>query len=207
MHERRWQPAQSPALAQIRGYWEGLRSETELPSRAMIDPRGIEQALEHAFIAERVSPGVARLRLAGMHLNDLLGMEVRGMPLTALFAPEAREAISAAIERTFAEKIPTELCLEGESGLGRPDMTAVMLLLPLRNEFGQIDRILGGLAAEGEIGRPPRRFLLAGERPLGLMAPAERPAVLEGGLAEAPAPFDAPARPGRGHLRLVHSSD
>jgi len=225
MYERSWQQAQHPALAQIRGYWEGLRSEDELPSRSMIDPRGLERALEHAFIAERVSPGVARLRLAGMHLNDLLGMEVRGMPLTALFAPDAREAASAAVERAFAEKTPVELCLDGEHGVGRPPMTAVMLLLPLRNEFGQVDRILGGMAAEGEIGRPPRRFLLADQRtlqmtgPAALAAPAVAPAVLEGGLegglqgglAEAPARFDAepdaPAPRKRGHLRLVHSAD
>ena len=77
------------AIAQVEAYWEALRGTRIVPKRSEIDPRGIEGALENAFIVERVAPGIARLRIAGSHLNDLMGMEVRGMPLTALFNPGA----------------------------------------------------------------------------------------------------------------------
>ena len=60
MADRRGKTADHPALAQLRAYWEGLRAEGDLPTRAQIDPRGIERALEYAFIAERIAPGVAR---------------------------------------------------------------------------------------------------------------------------------------------------
>ena len=38
-----------------------------------------------------MAPSVARFRLAGAHLSELMGMEVRGMPMTALFLPDARD--------------------------------------------------------------------------------------------------------------------
>lgn len=174
--------AAHPALAQLRAYWEALRDGATPPSRAEIDPRGIDRALEHAFIAERVAPGVARFRLAGMHLNDLMGMEVRGMPLTCFFVPEAREVAAGAIDGVFLGRSAVDLALEAERGIGRPALGARMLLLPLRNEAGEVARLLGGLAAEGEPGRTPRRFRLTG--------------------AAATAPV-----PRRGHLRLVYSRD
>ena len=86
-----------PALREVEAYWSGLRDGRAMPARADVDPRGIQSALEYAFILERIAPGVARFRVAGMHLNDLMGMEVRGMPLTAMFVPEGRKEISAAV--------------------------------------------------------------------------------------------------------------
>ncbi len=70
-------------LAEVRAYWEGLRVAGDLPRRDQIDPRGIAGALENTFLLERVAPGIARFRLAGMQLHDLMGMDVRGMPLSA----------------------------------------------------------------------------------------------------------------------------
>ena len=67
---------QFPAINEVEAYWEGLRMGRTVPMRSEIDPRGIERALEFTFILERIAPGLARFRLSGMHLNDLLGMEV-----------------------------------------------------------------------------------------------------------------------------------
>ena len=69
--------------------------------RADIDPRGIEPLISSAFIAERIAPGVVRLRVAGMHLNDLMGMEVRGMPLTTFIAPSDRDAFALRLVDLF----------------------------------------------------------------------------------------------------------
>jgi hypothetical protein len=221
MTDRRSKELVHPALSQLRAYWEGLRAKGDLPDRNDIDPRGIERALEHAFIAERIAPGVARLRLAGMHLNDLMGMEVRGMPLTAFIEPAMRDEMQRQVERAFAGPAAVEIMLESGRGIGRPVLRAKMILLPLRGAGGQVVRVLGGFVAEGEIGRAPRRFRLVSaaattcvqaERPAD-PAPVQAPRLVPvaAGFAEAPASFAEPARakapPRRGHLTLVHSAD
>ncbi len=172
-------------VAQIRAYWEGLRRGRDVPARAEIDPRGIEGALEYAFILERVAPGMGRFRLSGMHLNDLMGMEVRGMPLTALFTPEARKRIADATEAVFAGPAVAEVMLSAEAGIGKPALVARMILLPMKSDMGDVTRILGCIVAEGpEIGRTPRRFLVDAVRvePVAVGSPT-------------PAPSPAPVRP------------
>ena len=77
-------------LQAVRGYWEALRQNGCLPRRDQIDPRGLAVALDKVFLVERIATGQARFRLAGMQLNDLMAMDVRGMPLSALFDPTAR---------------------------------------------------------------------------------------------------------------------
>jgi hypothetical protein len=148
-------------VAQMRAYWEGLRQGRDVPARAEIDPRGLEAALEYAFILERVAPGMGRFRLSGMHLTDLMGMEVRGMPLTALFTPEARKRVADATEAVFSGPAVAELVLTAETGMGKPALTARLLLLPMKSDMGDVTRILGCLVAEGQgIGRTPRRFIV-----------------------------------------------
>lgn len=148
------------SLAHVRAYWEALRKGRQVPGRAEVDPRGIEQALEFAFIAERIAPGMARFRLAGMHLNDLMGMEVRGMPLSAFFAPEARKRISDVVEAVFQGPEVAEVTLQAEAGIGKPPLTARLLILPLKSDLGDVNRALGCLASDGQIGRSPRRFTI-----------------------------------------------
>lgn len=88
-------------IRQAEAYWTALRSDQSIPFRSQIDPRGIDQILEYAFILERVAPGVGRFRLAGQHICKLAGMEVRGMPISALFSASGREGITAVLEYVF----------------------------------------------------------------------------------------------------------
>lgn len=149
---------QFPAINQIEAYWEGLRSGRLVPQRSEIDPRGIERALEYTFILERIAPGLARFRLSGMHLNDLLGMEVRGMPFTSFFTPAARNRVTNVLESVFDGPQTAELTLAAERSIGKPPMDAKVILLPLRSDLGEITRVLGCLISLGPIGRAPRRF-------------------------------------------------
>jgi len=146
------------ALAQVEAYWDGLVINGRPPRRADIDPRGIEDVLEYTFVLERIAPNVGRFRVAGMHLNDLMGMDVRGMPLSAMFLPEARRDIGAAMENVCKTPAVTRLTLTGDKGIGKPGLDAQLLLAPLTDEFGGATRILGCLQAQGAIGRQPRRF-------------------------------------------------
>ena len=211
-------------LAEVRAYWEGLRQGGDLPRRDEIDPRGIAGALENTFLLERVAPGIARFRLAGMQLHDLMGMDVRGMPLSALIEPAGRNRLAEGLETVFAAPGITEIWLEGERGIGRPALEARLLILPLTAARGEVGLAIGCLALHGALGRAPRRFAIAGvmsekiERRESGRRQAERAlpdrrlpeAVAPPGLAEASALFTpAYPRPPRGKpkLRLVHSRE
>ena len=210
-------------LAEVRAYWEGLRVGAALPSRDEIDPRGIAGALENTFLLERVAPGIARFRLAGMQLHDLMGMDLRGMPLSSLFEPLARNRLAEVLEGVFAGPGTLEIRLEGERGIGRPALEARMLILPLTAARGEVGLAIGCLALHGALGRAPRRFAIAGvtgetiarhlpdRRPAQAAQPDRRHSEASPqGLAETAAVFTPVfPRPPRGkpHLRLVHSRD
>lgn len=147
-----------PEQAKLTAYWRTLRGKRLLPARADVDPRAIEDCLEYAFILERIAPGLARFRLAGMHLNDLMGMEVRGMPVTCFFPPEARRQISAVVEEVCEGPATAVLELKGEDGFGKPEILGELTLLPMTNDFGDVNRIMGALTTVGRLGRTPRRF-------------------------------------------------
>jgi hypothetical protein len=147
-----------PAFAEMRGYWEALRRPDGLPLRADLDPRGLKNCLHQALIAERVAPGLARMRLAGATFTDVMGMEVRGMPLSALFDPMARAPLEAVLNRVFSGGELATLLLEAERGLGRPALTAQLMLLPMVGDTGEVDLMLGCLVLRGTAGRTPRRF-------------------------------------------------
>ena len=145
-------------LAQIEGYWTALRGSRLLPLRSEIDPRGLKGALEYCFVLERIAPGIARLRVAGSHLGDLMGMEVRGMPISSFLTGNARQEFGEMLEEVFETPATASIMLSAETGFGRPPLRARMILLPVRSDLGDTSRVLGGFVTEGDIGRVPRRF-------------------------------------------------
>lgn len=203
------------ACNQVEAYWEGLRGADLVPNRSQIDPRGIEDALNNAFILEAIGGGNVRIRIAGTHLSDLLGMEVRGMPISTFFSPASRDAFARSVQSVLESPATMRLSLRGEKGWAQPAMAAQMLLLPLRSDLGDVTRILGCLETVGPLGQTPRRFELLGadkrkleqaeDRPL--PAPTVQFAEPELGFGEAPASFQqAPsdAKPKRpSYLKLV----
>lgn len=147
-------------LAQIDGYWETLRGTRLLPLRSEIDPRGLKGALEYCFVLERIAPGLARLRVAGSHLGDLMGMEVRGMPISSFLSSGSRKEFGEMLEDVFERPAKAVITLTAETGFGRPPLKAKMILMPVRSDLGDTSRILGGFMADGDLGRAPRRFTI-----------------------------------------------
>ena len=107
-----------PAIAQTEAYWEALPGTRLMPDRADVNPRGIENPLEYAFIGEGIAPGLARLRLADMHLSDLMGMEVRGMPLSSFIVLHERQQMAEAIDQMFDSPACVTRTLRAETGIG-----------------------------------------------------------------------------------------
>lgn len=194
-------------LNQVRAYWEALREDDLPPQRSQLDPRGIEDALSNSFLAERVAPGIARFRIAGMHLADVMGMDVRGMPISACFEPAGRSQFVQEFEQVFAGPALLEMTLCADRGIGRPELEAKLLILPLLAEDGRCNLALGCLVTAGQIGRSPRRFRI---RKTGItsITPQRRDEScgkqMEQGFSDPSAYFTPPrARSGHPHLRLV----
>ena len=151
-------PGSVSAMRQAEAYWTALRRGSDIPSRSQIDPRGLENILPQTFILERIAPGIARFRLAGQKVNEMAGMEVRGMPITAFFTPAARKQVSAALENMFDSPAVIELTLQTENNRLRSPREARILLLPLRSDLGDISRALGVFVSEGNPTGVSQRF-------------------------------------------------
>lgn len=200
-------------LSIVEAYWDALRAGREMPKRAEINPRGIESALEYAFILERVAHGVARMRIAGSHLHDLMGMEARGMPLTAFFEHDYRVQVAGLLEEVFQTPAAADVLMTSSSSLGRPALEAWIVLLPLKSDLGDVSRILGCMVSKGDLAEAPRRFKLADStlrRLDGKVEPAGKPVVRE--FAEPAKSFEAKLpeasnskRPA--YLRLIKNDD
>lgn len=202
-----------PEIAEVDAYWTALKGPRLVPGRLDIDPRGIEGALGHVMLLERIAPGVARIRLAGNHLSDLMGMDVRGMPVSALIAPQDRARFADHLEQVFTAPAKMVAELAAERAIGKPKLDARLLVLPLSDGDGRITRALACLSTHGTLGRAPRRFGLEAQqcRPLSGAIPLPLPRVYA--MAEAPQPFDRPdlrradSAPRKPYLRLVASDD
>ncbi|NEX45152.1 PAS domain-containing protein [Pseudotabrizicola algicola] len=186
-------------IAEVRAYWEALREGDMLPRRERVDPRGIAGALESSFLIERIAPGIARFRIAGMLYNDLMGMDIRGMPISCLFLSDAREPLQRDLERVFGTPAIVTLDLLAERSLGRAPLHGRMQILPMLGRDDDSTLAIGCLELAGEIGRAPRRFSITGAQ-IEQIIPQRAAAALP--VPAAPPPR---AQPGVPHLRLVKS--
>ncbi len=141
-------------------YWERLRAGRPCPSRAEVDPRDRAGDARHLFVLEDLGQGNLRFRLAGTALIDAFGYELRGMSARSVMEGQARESFVALIAETLAEPGV------GYARLFAPDGVTVweVVLLPLRGNFGQIDRLIGCLhpvsGRTPEAGDVPLRFTI-----------------------------------------------
>ena len=210
------------AVADVEAYWDRVRAGRLVPSRSEIDPSGLRSHLAHVFVVERIASGLARVRIAGRHLTELMGLEVRGMPVSALFEPASRDELGDAMQALFDDPAKLRFELEASGGFGRPAITGQMMLLPLRSDLGEVSRALGVVQMTGKIGRPPRRFEIARQTHQGLVGFAGPEAAPLRGFSElddqtrpkghAPAPArrgeTAGLRPSKvPYLQLVSDSD
>lgn len=182
-------------LSSLRNYWERLRAGRIAPYRAEIDPRQFEGALENMFIVERLSTDNMRIRLAGMKVCEMMGMEVRGMQPGMLVADADRQRLDRLLGVAMSEPAVVKLALHAEGRGG--GWRGAMLLMPLRSDFGEINRVLGCACVSGEIpgGALVFRIEEVTVSPIEASAAAEQVPVMPG-FAEETATFShAPAAP------------
>ena len=212
-----------PILAQVEASWEDIRGRRLVPARSEISPQSLVGTLGHVFILERISTGLARFRIAGSHLTDLMGIEVRGLPASAIFDPASRGALSDAMQAVFDDPAVVRLELSAAKGFGRQDLTGDMMLFPLRSDLGEISRALGVVVMSGAIGRAPRKLQITAQSRRGLIGFAGDDITQMRGLSETDsqtrvqrasfkASGSAPERPEKStskaaHLRLVTNNN
>jgi hypothetical protein len=182
-------------LSSLKSYWERLRAGRIAPYRAEIDPRQFETALENMFIIERLGHDNMRIRLAGMKICEMMGMEVRGMQPGFLLEEADRPRFDRLLAVVMTEPAVVELRLAAQNRAGV--YRATMLLMPLRSDFGDINRVMGCTSGEGDLYAPPLAFAIqdVSVTPVEPSHGAE-PKQLMPGFAEEPAGFAAaPATP------------
>lgn len=207
-------PATARILSGAEAYWQALRPGTDIPMRSQVDPRGLEQALPFTFLLQ-YEDRLARFRLAGQRVADLLGAELEGAPFHLLFAPSCHATINIAMAGVFDTPAILRASMESVATQGRPALSGQMILLPLRHSDGSISRALGVLVPSGQPGRRPRHFdsitpmpVPVGAPPVPMSTPADY------GMAEAPAPFlpranqkkGRPAKTKRPRFRIIDGS-
>jgi hypothetical protein len=180
-------------LSSLKSYWDRLRAGRVAPYRAEIDPRQFESALENMFIIEKLAPDNMRIRLAGMKICEMMGMEVRGMQ-PAYFIQEAdRQRFDRLLNVVMSEPAVIELKLEAPGRVGTCE--AAMLLMPLRSDFGDINRVMGGISGRGDMFATPAVFTIrdVAVLPIEQNQTAEPKQALPG-FAEDQAGFQGPGR-------------
>jgi hypothetical protein len=156
---------QMSVLMALETYWRGLARDGAVPDRSAVEPRDIGPCLRHCYMATIVAPGLARLRFAGQELEQVFGMDVRGMPMSALFDTGSRVRLRDALERVAGSPTIVELPLLTDRGFLRQSLSGRMSLLPLRDDTGAVTRILGAVIFDGKsVTRGPAQIRIPSDR-------------------------------------------
>ena len=141
----------------LRSHWESLRINGELPLRADITPRQIPDVLDSLFIFERLNPQDVRVRIAGLTICEMMGMEVRGQSPMSFFDDSTRRRFAAVITDVLDRPTIAYLGLDTVDKMGN-ESRAEMILLPLRSDFGDVTRVIGCVTGPAEGFTAPMRF-------------------------------------------------
>jgi|GEM_PF-419664 len=193
------------AFTRLRQHWNSLRDTVHRPPKARdLQPHILGAALPFVFLVENLGGEILRLKLGGTHLCDVMGMELRGMPLRCFFAYNERPRFAAAVEPVFTGPAELDIRLQSSYSEIEPPVLARMILLPLQSASGMIDRAIGAFVTKGPLNHAPYRFEI--ER-----AHGSAPASCRNGGCNAAAPYGhethqsaLSARPVRGARRLAH---
>lgn len=130
--------------ASLHAMWSALRGQRPAPFRAELDAERIGAKAPYLAILEHVGPSNFRVRIAGDRLNRWFGLELRGMSVLAMVEGPARNHMQAALNRVVADPAVGVVRGKARAVDGRA-LPFEMVLLPMRSDFGRIDRVLCGL--------------------------------------------------------------
>lgn len=139
-------PEQKRILIALETDWRRMCGNDLSDVPARLNPGQMHEALPHTFLMTRTGRGTGRIRVAGQGLHDLLGMDPRGMSLTAFFAENARMKIAELMESCMSQSAVVSVPLIAHRSFRRT-APAEILMLPMRDTDGEMSRILGCIVA------------------------------------------------------------
>lgn len=174
--ERRPGAAPAAEAAAVRIAWDNIRNGRLMPARADLTPAMLGRALPGAFLVEKIGPGMARFRVAGSRLVHLAGAELRLMPLSAIFAHEARADLADVLHAVFEEPARVRLELEPTVVVAAAGEPPALDLLPLAGADGPATFALGHLSGVPGFAQRPERYAIVGQSRRTLIGYAKPPA-------------------------------
>lgn len=159
-------PEGEQILQRVEKHWEKMRKMGPVPAQLALSPEPLDSALSHCFVLERVGTTIARFRVAGQALTQLMGMEARAMPLSSLFSSEGREALGPLVNSACEGPEIVEIPIIASRGIGRTPMRGRLLMLPLKDRDGDVTRLFGCIVSDTLPGRRVLRFDIDKQLPL-----------------------------------------
>jgi hypothetical protein len=123
-------------------YWMGLRQNRRAPNRGDIEPRQIKQLLPNIFILEHLDSDHNVFRLAGTSLCERYGREFRAHNFLSLWRGDDRRQMREFVNTSLLDAAPGYVTFRGET-IDRLAVDCEMLLLPMMDETGSMNRIIG----------------------------------------------------------------
>lgn len=153
-------------LRRFDSHWHTSRGSRTVPSRADLNSGILENTLSHSFFLERVTPTVARFRVAGQAIHTHLGMEPRGMPISAVFTPAGRQMLAPLIYDVCENPAIVEVPLIAQRRFAFGSIRARLLMMPVRTIDREINMICGAMVMDGSGGSRSLRFDIDPDYPL-----------------------------------------
>lgn len=122
-------------------YWQARRTGAGAPTRASINPMDFPKLLPQVFMLGRRAPGDYAFRLAGGFVGDLHGRDLRHVDFLSLWSTNARLSLQTTLEHARRLGQPVQITADAQAG-GHA-LPLEIVLLPLANSQGVIDRFLG----------------------------------------------------------------
>ena len=128
-------------------YWLRSADGRPMPARSDFDPLKVPRLLPSIGLLDlRDGLGEASFRLAGTRLHDIYGQEITGKRADEVFSGDRARYWRRIHDRVAEDRVPLHGVVRGPAE-GREHVVLFWLRLPLSEDGGRVDRILGYDAA------------------------------------------------------------
>jgi hypothetical protein len=131
-------------------YWRQRKGAALAPLREAINPADFATLLPQVFILGREGPGDYRFRLAGGLVADLHARDLRTVDFVSLWTPTDRLLVQTCLEQARRKGEP--LVVAGHAHAGGKTIAIEVLLAPLANRLGEVDRMIGMIQPMNPVG-------------------------------------------------------
>ena len=123
-------------IGTVRAHWSEIGTAGRLPDRAAVSPDRLGRAVTWTFVLETVR-GELVFRIAGTGICELLGLDVRELPLMRMWSPSDAVDVDRVLANAIADGREGYLSAATRSVRGRSG-TLDVALYPIRHGEGRI---------------------------------------------------------------------